>query len=116
VLDKDICHVKVFSKLRVVQIAFGSFFGASPKEVPTCFVVFFPYQIFSISLFFLHNPHVGFWETLRPRFFQLPKGCFGVPINFFPHLVWGDRFHFHRGHCSGHLFRELGIHCTSHWH
>jgi hypothetical protein len=32
------------------------------------------------------------WETPRPRFFQLPKGCFVVPIDFFPHFLWGIGF------------------------
>lgn len=91
-LDKDVCHVNIFPKLKVVQIAFGSFFGVSPKDPATCFVVSFPYQFFNINFFFRHNPQVGFWETPRPRFFQLPKGCFRVPIDFFPISCGGINF------------------------
>jgi hypothetical protein len=78
----------------------GPFVVFHPKKFLLVLLFFSLIKFSALACFFLHNPNVGFWETPKPRFFQLPKGCFGVPINFFPHLLWGDRFHFHRGHCS----------------
>jgi hypothetical protein len=108
---------RCISKVKGCPNSFWVLFWCFTQRPSYLFCFFFSLiKISTLACFFQHNPHVGFWETLRPRFFQLPKGCFGVPINLFPHFLWGDQFHFHIGHCFSHLFNKLGIHCTYHWH